>query len=109
MAAVCWPRREHLVLEAIAAERMPHRMVLSGVARSPFFELRDYGIAGERVVAILNRFGIGAVMEENGRLLFSFDSLVAREKAWRELGAHQEWIALRRSANLNEIAVYRTL
>jgi hypothetical protein len=109
VAGVCWPRREHLVLEAIAAERMPHRMVLNGVARSPFFELRDYGVEGTRVLGILNRCGIGTVMNENGRLLFAFDSLVAREKAWRELGAHQEWIAVRQSANLNEIAVYRTL
>jgi hypothetical protein len=42
LAGVCLAG-EYLVLEAVAAERMPHRIVVCGVERAPFFELRDYG------------------------------------------------------------------
>jgi hypothetical protein len=97
--------REHLVLEAIAAERMPHRMVVRGVEWAPFFELRDYGRAGEQVVGILGRHGIRAVLEDGGRFLFSFESLASRERAWRELSADVEWCG----AALREIAVYRSV
>jgi hypothetical protein len=96
-------RREHLILEAIAAERMPHRLVVSGIERAPFFELRDYGANAARVGEILRRHGVVAVLEENGRLLFPFESLAARERTWRELSADFESHALR------EIAVYRSL
>jgi hypothetical protein len=90
---------EYLMLEAVAAERMPHRIVVWGVERAPFFEVRDYG--GAEVAGILNRSGIRAVLEENGRVLFAFESLAARELAWREAGAC--------GASLKEIAVYRTI
>jgi hypothetical protein len=103
LAGVC-ARREHLVLEAIAAERMPHRLVVSGVEMSPFFELRDYGSAAPRLVAILNRHGIKPVLEENGRFLFPFDSLAARERAWRRVSADPEWVRLH--AHVSELAVY---
>jgi hypothetical protein len=89
------------VLEAIAAETMPHRMVVTGVAKAPFFEFRDYGRA--EVGGILNRYGIRAVSARNGRFLFAFESLAARERAWREVGAEVEW------AGLREIAVYRAV
>ena len=90
---------EHLVLEAIAAERMPHRIVVSGVERAPFFELRDYGTA--EAGAILNRQGIRAVCSENGRFLFAFETLAERERAWR--GVRVDGVSPR------EIAVYRSL
>jgi hypothetical protein len=108
MAGVCVPG-EHLVLEAIAAERMPHRIAVWGVARAPFFELRDYGSAAPQITGLLNGHGIRAVLEENGRFLFPFESLASREKAWRGVSADPEWIGLRESAVLNEIAVYRVL
>jgi hypothetical protein len=98
LAGVCLAG-ESLVLEAIAAERMPHRIVVRGVERAPFFELRDYGTA--EVAGILNRQGILAVSSENGRYLFAFESLAARERAWREI--RMDGISPR------EIAVYRSL
>lgn len=97
--------QEHLILEAIAAERMPHRILLSGVARSPFFELRDYGVATPRMVEILNRHEIRPVLEESGRFLFPFQTLAARERAWRYVSADPEWIALQ--TNVSEISIYR--
>jgi len=90
---------EYLVLEAVAAERMPHWIVVCGVERAPFFELRDYG--GAVPLEVFNRHGIRAVLEENGRVLFAFESLAARELAWREAGVC--------GASLREIAVYRTI
>jgi hypothetical protein len=107
MASVCLPR-EHLVLEAIAAERMPHRLVVSGVEPSPFFEVRDYGTASPGLHAILVARG-HALRLENGKFLFSFDSLASRERAWREMGADPGWIEMRQNAVVNEIALYRTL
>jgi len=90
---------EHLVLEAIAAERMPHRIIVSGVKRAPFFELRDYGSA--EVGRILDRHGIQAIYSENGKYLFAFESLAARERAWREVRVD--------GVTLKEIAVYRSI
>ena len=98
-------RRDFLVLEAIAAERMPHRMVVCGVARAPFFELRDYGMDCQELYGIFSH----ALRLENGKFLFPFESLAARERAWREMSADPKWIAVRQNADLNEIAVYRTL
>jgi hypothetical protein len=106
MAGVLVPG-EHFVLEAIAAERMPHRMVVSGVKRSPFFELRDYGAEGTRVIGVLNRHGIRAVLEEGGRFLFPFETLASREKAWRDVSVDAEWVGLRESVALKELAVFR--
>ena len=102
MAAV-GVRQERVVLEAIAAERMPQKLVVRGIAKSPFFELRDYGTA--EVGGILNRHGIRPVFERRGKLLFPFESLAAREQAWRGVSADPEWIALH--ASVREITVYR--
>ena len=95
--------RELLVLEAIAAERMPHQIAVHGVAKAPFFELRDYGCA--EVAEILERCGIRAVWHENGRFLFAFGSLAERERVWREVSADVDW----RCPEVREIAVYRPL
>jgi hypothetical protein len=94
--------RQHVVLEAIAAEKMPHRLVISGVKPSAFFEIRDYGAECPAI------FG-DALRLENGKFLFAFDSLEARERAWRERSADPRWIAVRRNAVLNEIALYRAV
>jgi hypothetical protein len=99
--------RDSLVLEAVAAERMPHRMVVRGVARSAFFELRDYGAACPRLMTVLKRHGIRAVWAENGRFLIPFETLAARERAWREVSADAEWIGF--EAAVREIAVYRAV
>lgn len=87
--------RETLVLEAIAGEEIPHRRIVCGVARAPFFELRDYGAAAPEFGALR------PVLQENGKLLFAFETLAARERAWRELGATEA------NASLREIAIYR--
>jgi hypothetical protein len=91
--------RDQMVLEAIAAETMPQTLLVSGVPTSPYFELRDYGDAN--VSATLDQHGIRAVSQENGRFLFAFDSLEARERAWREVRID--------GAPLREIALYRSL
>jgi hypothetical protein len=104
MAAICLPR-EHLILEAIAAERMPHRILVSGVARSPFFELRDYGIATPRMIELLHRHKVQPVLEDSGRFLFPFQTLAARERVWRIVSADPEWMELQ--TNVSEISIYR--
>jgi hypothetical protein len=95
--------RRFFVLEAIAAERMPHRLFVRGVERSAFFELRDYGTEWASVIGVLSRHGIRAVAEDRGRVLFAFPSLSARERAWRHVGADAAGAAVR------EIAVYKTI
>jgi hypothetical protein len=97
---LCFWRRP-IVLEAIAAERMPQTLVVSGVEKAPFFEVRDYGSA--EVTQVLERCGVRAVMEDRGRLLFAFESLEERERVWREVGTSPDWIGLAP----REIAVYR--
>jgi hypothetical protein len=89
-------------LEAIAAERMPHRMVVWGVPRAAVYELRDYGASGAEVAEVLGRRGIRGVLWEEGRLLFAFESLAERERAWREAGSDPDWA-------VREIAVYKTI
>ena len=96
------PQRGRLVLEAIAAERMPHRLVVHGVERAEYFELRDYGSA--EIAGVLERCGVRAVWADRGRFLFAFESLEARESAWRRVGVAPAGMG----AGLREIAVYRT-
>jgi uncharacterized lipoprotein len=95
--------RDRLVLEAVAAEVMPHRLILSGVEPSAFFELRDYGADWARLRGALDRHGVRAAKEDRGRVLFAFPTLAAREKAWRDVGADAA------GASVREIAVYRTV
>jgi hypothetical protein len=109
MAGICMPRRDCLVLEAIAAERMPHRMVVSGVERAAYFELRDYGISEPRMLEAWNRCGIRPVLEENGGFLIPFETLAARERAWRELSVDAEWMKLGTRLVLKRIAVFRSV
>jgi hypothetical protein len=98
---------DHLVLEAIAAERMPHRIVVHGVAWAPVFEVRDYGAARDRAVEVLRRCGPLPYGQGpgDGKLLFSFESLASRESAWRRASTDPAWIEI--GARLREIAVYR--
>jgi hypothetical protein len=81
------------VLEAIAAERMPHRFRVRGVKRAAIFEVRDYGGRAPRL-------SIEPVWREGGRFLFAFGSLEERERAWREAEVAE---------GLREVAVYRSL
>jgi hypothetical protein len=107
IAGVCVPRGKPLVLEAIAAERMPQRWLLHDVEPSAFFELRDYGVAEPRLARVLSRIGIQHVLHENGKWLFPFESLASREKAWREVSVDPEWIEMRQTLVLKEISVFR--
>ena len=99
------PLRRSFVLEAIAAERMPHRIVVWGVPASTFFELREYGVATAGLIRVLSRHGIRPVLAEEGRLLVPFESLAEREQAWRRVSGDREWIGL--GARVAKIAVYR--
>jgi hypothetical protein len=94
-----------LLLDAIAAERMPHQLLISGVPKSPFFEIRDYGTEYPEFLVAQGR----ALRLENGKLLLPFESLSSREELWRRLSVDPQWIASQKYASLNEIAIYRTL
>ncbi len=86
-AAALLTRRSRLyTLQAIAAERMPHTMVIHAsdarlADRERIFELREYE---SRVpdLATLRRFGIEPVRSSSATLLIPFDSLEARDRAW---------------------------
>ena len=106
IAAACVPG-DRLVLEAIAAEKMPQRLIVHGVAPAEFFESRDYGQLGSQVMDVLARRGIRAVFRDDGRLLFPFESLAEREIAWRRLSTDPEWISIGSTVCLKEIAIYR--
>ena len=88
-------------MEAIAAERMPHQLVVHGVERAEFFELRDYGAGWAAAKRILEQHDVHAVKEERGKALFAFESLAARERAWRRVGGDCAGVVVR------ELAVYR--
>lgn len=96
-----------IALEAIAAERMPHRMIVRGIPSSPFFELREYEAVTPELTAILEHHGIRPVWAEKEKLLIAFESLSARETAWRGVSADRDWMAL--GASVQRIAIYRTL
>jgi len=91
-----------LVVEAIAAEKMPQRLMLSGIAPAPYFELRQYGFT--KAPAIWKGHGLRPVWSKNGRFLFRFESLSEREQAWRSLSADPNWPG----AEVSEISLYRS-
>jgi hypothetical protein len=93
------------VLEAIAAERMPHRMVVWGVPRAAVYELRDYGASGAAVAEILGRRGVRGVLWDDGRMLFGFESLEARERVWREVSLDAECVGV--GGELSGVSVFR--
>lgn len=107
VAGICL-RCEPLVLEAIAAERMPHRLQISGVPHAPFFEVRNYGTDCPGLHTLLVESG-HALRMDDGKFLFPFESLASREQAWRQVNADPAWIALRKNTVVSEIAIYRTL
>jgi hypothetical protein len=80
-------------------------MVVWGVPRAAVYELRDYGAAGTAVVEILGRRGVRGVMWEDGRVLFGFESLGARERVWREVSLDAEWRGL--GVDLRGLSVFR--
>jgi hypothetical protein len=80
-------------------------MMVWGVPRAAVYELRDYGAASAEMFEVLSRRGMRAVMWEKGRLLFAFESLEARERAWRELSLDGEWRGLR--VDLRGVSVFR--
>ena len=90
---LCAPKN-HLVLEAIAAERMPDRLFVSGVTRAAFFELRDYGSTAPLLP-------FEPVLNQKGKMLFAFDTLADRERAWREHGT------IEANRSLRKITIYR--
>ncbi len=106
MAAMFAPKGNPLVLEAIAAEKMPHQLIVHGVMPAQFFEVRDYGLDAHKAATVLARHGV-VCGQTSGKLMLSFESLAAREAAWRGVTADPEWVALQRSVELKEISLYR--
>ena len=95
--------RRTVVWEAIAAERMPHRIVVHDAPSAPFLELRDYERVTASMLAIFKRYGMRPVLSGRGRLLIPFESLGAREEAWRGVSGDRDWVG----AAVVRIAVYR--
>jgi hypothetical protein len=91
-----------VVVEAIAAEKMPQRLVLSGIAPAPYFELRQYEFL--KAPPLWKDHGLRPVWSKNGRFLFSFESLGAREQAWRSLSGDPNWPG----AQVSELSLWRT-
>jgi hypothetical protein len=98
---LCAAATRPLVVEAIAAEKMPHRLILSGIAPAPLFELRQYEF--RQAPEIWMGHGLRPVWSRDGRFLFAFASLAEREQAWRSLGADASWTG----ARVSEISLYR--
>lgn len=90
-----------LELEAIAAEKMPHRVVVHGVEFAPIFEVRDYGTGWGEIRDGLMGMGLRVVAEDRGRVWFAFESLAERERVWRSRGCF--------GAPVLELAVYKTV
>jgi hypothetical protein len=100
-----------IIFEAIAAPRMPHRLLVGGITglEGGVFELRKYQSRNLRhlLARIFPRYGIRPVLtlEEPGlTYLIPFEDLTAREKAWRMFNADPEWPS---DAGPIEISLYR--
>jgi hypothetical protein len=84
-ALLARPRRAY-PLQAIAAERMPHTLVIHMsdrrlADRERIFELREYQSHAPDI-AVLRRCGIEPINSTGATLLIPFDSLEARDRAW---------------------------
>jgi len=81
-----------VVVEAIAAEKMPQRLVLSGIAPAPYFELRQYEFL--KAPPLWKTTACVRCGRRTGAFV-SFESLGAREQAWRSLSGDPNWPARR--------------
>jgi hypothetical protein len=85
VALLARPRRTYM-LQAVAAERMPHTLVIRGAdepacSYQGIFELREYQSHAPDLAA-LRRCGIEPIRSTGSTLLIPFESLEARDRAW---------------------------
>jgi hypothetical protein len=121
VALLARPRRTY-TLQAVAAERMPHTLVIQGADEPAFshqgiFELREYQ-SHVPDIATLRRYGIDPIRSMGATLLIPFESLEARDRAWTRFNVehHVEYnveqsveINARRDFHPRSISIYRML
>ena len=78
--------------------------------RAGYVELRRYRFDREedrvRAPEVFVRAGIPPLLTgETGDFLFKFETLASREKAWREIIGHAQWLASR--AQFEDLAIYK--
>jgi hypothetical protein len=109
-ALLARPRRTY-ALQAIAAERMPHTLVIHTsdqrlADRERIFELREY-LSRTPDLAALRRCGIDPIRSTGATLLIPFESLEARDRAWTRFSVEN---SLERNASCTvprSISLYR--
>jgi hypothetical protein len=102
-------------LDAIVAAHMPQSLLVKDAAslgishRDPrIFQLREYdSCVASHLRSILRRHGIHPAGTWGTAFLIPFDSLSAREKAWRSLAADPEWATVRIQSTVGQLAIYR--
>jgi hypothetical protein len=121
VALLARPRRTY-TLQAVAAERMPHTLVIQGADEPAFshqgiFELREYQSHAPDLAA-LRRYGIDPIRSMGATLLIPFESLEARDRAWTRFNVehHVEYNVeqsvetnARRDFHPRSISIYRML
>jgi hypothetical protein len=114
--------RRTYTLQAIAAERIPHTLVIHTsdkrlADRERIFELREYQSRAPDLPA-LRRCGIEPIRSTSATLLIPFESLEARDRAWTRFNVehHAEYnvehnveINARRDFHPRSISIYRML
>jgi len=113
-----------LALDAIAAPRLPHRLMVDNMfvdnmfvgntdRRAAIFEVRVYADPSRAMQSILERHGIRPTLLKHSATgtayLIPFESLGARQRAWDAFNTDPAWHAIRACAavNLKEISLYR--
>jgi len=93
-----------MVLEAIAAARMPETILVPGARiRGPVVELRKY--RSPVPDQLFRRAGIHVVRRSKNSYLIGFQSLTERQRKWDALAADPEW----RGMHPIEISLYRRI
>jgi hypothetical protein len=98
-----------ITLDAIAAPRLPRRLIVHNVDHAAVFELRVYGSHPRAMHAVMERHGIRPVLRRRGAYLIPFESLETRQRAWDLFNADPDWQTLRadRPVHVKEISLYR--
>ena len=121
VALLARPRRTYM-LQAVAAERMPHTLLIQTsdercADRESIFELREYQSQAPDLAA-LRRYGIDPIRSMGATLLIPFESLEARDRAWTRFNVehHVEYNVeqsvetnARRDFHPRSISIYRML
>jgi hypothetical protein len=109
-----------MVLEAVIAPYLPQVAVITGFSsvneipklgdQAGYFELRAY--CSQIPARLFHRSGIHPMLcarmkTQPFAYLIPFDSLAAREKAWRTFDADPEWAEVRKTSTVTEISLWR--